>query len=147
VVDKVLAAPNPVIKATGIPLTAKHIVCALLMFLTASPTLAAAPCPANYQNYSFQGTVAETGTTADGRPFYVISNITDAACGDEHQRIRAFPLASVSSCMVGEHVQASGIYTKSCVDVGKVSICLVQVGLRDANGAIDTTKGASVNCK
>jgi spore maturation protein SpmB len=147
VVDKVSAGPHPVVKATGIPLAAWHMVCAMLMFLTASPTLAAAACPANYQNYSFQGTVAETGTTADGRPFYVIGNITDAACGDEHQRIRAYPLASVSSCVVGKPVQASGVYTKSCVDVGKLSICLVQVGLRDANGAIDTTKGAAVSCK
>ncbi len=117
------------------------------LFLSASPVFAASSCPGNYQSYSFQGTVAESGATADGRPFYVIVNITNPACGDERQRIRAFPLAAIPACAVGTSVQASGIYTKSCVNAGKGQVCLVQVGLRDSGDAIDTTKGAVVICK
>jgi hypothetical protein len=121
------------------------VVVALL--LAASPAVAASPCPDNYRPYSFQGTVAESGATADGRPFYVIGNLTNPACGDERQRIRAFPLAAVPACAVGTTIQATGAYTKSCVDTAKGPVCLVQVGLRDAKGAIDTTKGAVVICK
>jgi hypothetical protein len=117
------------------------------LFLSASPALTASPCPDNYRPYSFQGTVAESGATADGRPFYVIVDIPNPACGDERRRIRAFPLAAVPACAVGKTVQASGTYTKSCVDTAKGPVCLVQVGLRDAQGAIDTTKGAVVICK
>jgi hypothetical protein len=118
-----------------------------VLFLSASPVFAASPCPDNYRPYSFQGTVAESGATADGRPFYVIVNITNPACGDERQRIRAFPLAAAAACAVGASVRASGTYTKSCVNTAKGPVCLVQVGLRDSKGAIDTTKGAVVVCK
>ncbi len=145
-ISRVFAVLNSVITA-AIPPRAERVVCALVLSLFASPAFAASPCPDNYRPYSFQGTVAESGATADGRPFYVITNITNPACGDEHQRIRAFPLATVASCVVGKSVEASGIYTKSCVDIGKTHSCLVQVGLRDSKGAIDTTKGAQVICK
>lgn len=122
-------------------------VCVLGAVMTALPALAASPCAANYQPYSFQGTVAETGKTADGQPWYVISNIPNPACGDEHQQIRAFPLAAVVACMVGKHIEAKGIYTKSCVNIGTYSSCLAQVGLRNPQGQIDTVKGATISCK
>jgi hypothetical protein len=131
----------------GISPRAERIVCALALVLSASPAFAVSPCPDNYRPYSFQGTVAESGTTADGRPWYVIANIPNPACGDEHQRIRAYPLAPVASCAVGKRAQASGIYTKSCVNLSKGSTCLAQVGLRDSKGGIDTAKGATVSCK
>ena len=117
------------------------------LFLSASPAFAASPCPDNYRPYSFQGTVAESGATADGQPFYVIVDIPNPACGDERQRIMAFPLSAVPACAVGATIQASGIYTKSCLNTTKGPVCLVQVGLRDSKGAIDTTKGAVVICK
>jgi hypothetical protein len=145
-INNMSAVLNSVITAGILP-RAERIVCALALFLSVSPAFAASPCPDNYRPYSFQGTVAESGTTADGRPFYVITNIPNPACGDEHQRIRVYPLAAVASCAVGKSVTASGTYTKSCVDVGKGPICLAQVGLRDSKGAIDTTKGAIVICK
>lgn len=126
---------------------AGHIGCALAIVLFASPAFAASPCPDNYQPYRFQGTVAEISASADGQPTYVISNIPNPACGDEHQMIRAYPRVAVPSCAVGKRVEASGIYTKSCVNVGKGPICLAQVGLRDAKGALDTIKGAIVICK
>lgn len=126
---------------------AERIGCASALVLFASPAFAASPCPDNYQPYRFQGTVAEISATANGQPTYVITNIPNPACGDEHQMIRAYPLVAVPSCAVGKHVEASGIYTKSCVDVGKGPICLAQVGTWDATGALDTTKGAIVICK
>jgi len=145
-INKMSAFLNSVIAAGLLP-RAERISLALGLFLSLSPAIAASPCPNNYGPFSFQGTVAEIGTTADGRPFYVITNISNPACGDEHKRIRAYPLATVASCAVGKSVTASGTYTKSCVDVGKASFCLAQVGLRNSQGAIDTTKGAIVICK
>ena len=137
---------NSVITAAIQP-RAERVVCALVLSLFASPAFAASPCPDNYRSYSFQGTVAESGATAAGRPWYIITNITNPACGDEHQRIRVFPLATVPSCVIGKRVEAKGIYTKSCVDVGKIHTCLAEVGLRNSKGAIDTTTGALVICK
>ena len=99
-------------------------VCALFAMMIALPAFAATPCADNYKPYSFQGTVGEIGTTADHRPFYVITNIPNAACGDEHQQIKAYPLTPVADSAVGKHVRATGIYTKSCVNVASRSFCL-----------------------